>query len=167
MKFIFIHALCLCAFLLLSGEQTRAQTVPEKPSIVDFVPFDVYEYGDIFVGDEKARLDNLATQLLKDPEQEAYIFVYAGRRPCASETQAKMAFVKNHFVKTRGIKPERVILRDGGFREESSVELWLWRRTTEFSPPSAAPNLDPAEVRMRNCKPASRPRRGRRNVRKQ
>lgn len=153
--------------MLLSGEQTRAQSVCEKPAIVDFFPFDVYGYGDIAASDEIARLDNLATQMLKDPEQVAYIFVYAGARPCPGETQAKMSFVKKHFVKTRGIKPERVILQDGGYREESTVELWLWLRTIEFGPPSATPHVDPGEVKMRNCKPASRPRRGRRNSRTQ
>jgi hypothetical protein len=165
MKFIFTSALCLCAVLLLSGQQTRAQSVPEKPTIVDFFPFDVY--GAISSGDERARLDNLATQLLKDPEQVAYIFVYAGRRPCADESRAKIARIKNHFVKTLGIKPERVILQDGGYRDELTVELWLWRRTIEFSPPSATPHVAPGEVRMKNCKPASRPRRRRRDGRRQ
>jgi hypothetical protein len=164
MKFIFTSALCLCAILLLSGEQTHAQAVPEKPPIVDFFPFDVY--GNILPGDEKARLDNLATQLIKDPEHVAYVFVYAGKRPCIGETQAKIARIKNHFVKTRGIKPERVILQDGGYREELAVELWLWLRTLEFGPPSATPHIDPSEVKMRNCDPASRPRLGRRNSRK-
>lgn len=165
MRYILTYALCLCVSLLLCSEQTRAQAVPEKPPIVDFFPFDTY--GNISTGDEKARLDNLAAFLLKDPEHVAYIFVYAGKRPCAGETQAKMAFVKNHFVKTRGIDPGRVILQDGGYREESMVELWLHLRTIEFSPPSAAPNIDPAEVKIRDCKPASRRRSGRGNGRKQ
>jgi hypothetical protein len=72
--------------------------------------------GDILPADEKARLNNLASHLRQDPEKAAYIFVYAGKRPCAGATRAKMAFVKNHLVRTRGIESARVILQDGGYR---------------------------------------------------
>jgi hypothetical protein len=160
MRFILTSTLCLCAVVLVCHKQTRAQTVPEPPTIVDFFPFDTY--GKISTDDEKARLDNLAIHLLEDPKQVAYIFVYAGQQPCAGETQAKIAFIKNHLVKTRGIEPDRVIVRDGGHREELTVELWPWTRAGEVSPPSAAPTIDPGEVRMRrNCNPISRRRRGR------
>jgi hypothetical protein len=166
MKFILTFTLCLCVILLLCNKQTRAQAVPEKPPIVDFFPSDTY--GNISIGDEKARLDNLAGSLRKEPEQMAYIFVYAGQRPCPGEAQAKIAFVKNHFVKTLGIEPDRVMVQDGGYRDELTVELRLWLRNSEFGTPSATPTIDPSEVRIkRNCEPISRRRRVQRHRRKQ
>jgi hypothetical protein len=166
MKFILASTLCLGAVLLLCRQQVRAQTVPDKPEIADFFPFDTY--GKIPPADEKARLDNLAINLLKEPEQVAYIYVYAGRLICAGEVQAHSKRITYHLVNTRGVEAERVFLRDGGYREEATVELWLWPRNGAFGPPSAAPTLDPRGVRVRRiCKPISPPRRDRKNSRRQ
>ena len=159
----FIHAtlLCLCFWSVFDDRQVAAQTPGRKPEIVDLTTFDVMS-GNILPVDEKARLDNLVSSLRQEPDQMAYIFVYAGKRPCAGEALAKMAFVKNHLVKTRGMEPDRVILQDGGYREELTIEMWLWPRNGEFKPPLAAPHFAPGKVKIRrNCKPVSRRNRGR------
>jgi hypothetical protein len=167
MKFIHATLLCLCIRSVFGDRQVAAQTPGGKPEIVDPTTFDVMS-GNILPVDEKARLDNLMSSLRQEPDKVAYIFIYAGKRPCAGETRAKMAFVKNHLVKTRGIEPDRVILQDGGYRDELTTEMWLWPRTSELGTPSAVPTIDPDEVKTRrNCKPASRRRRGRKKSREQ
>ncbi len=158
MKAILTSVLCLCAVLLFCNGEVSAQASPEMPPIVCFLPFDTYK--NIPTEDEEARLDNLAIYLLRDPEQVAYIYVYAGRLTCAGEAELHLKRIAHHLVKTRGIKPDRVILRDGGFREEETVELLLWPRVSEFDPPSATPTIDRSEVKMRkDCRSSSRSRR--------
>ncbi|MDQ1560240.1 MAG: hypothetical protein QOD32_3300 [Pyrinomonadaceae bacterium] len=166
MKFILATLLCLCCWSVFGDRQATAQTPDRKPEIVDPTQFDVMS-GYVLPEDQKARLDNLVSQLRQQLDQVTYIFVYAGQRPCPGETRAKMAFVKNHLVKTRGIEPDRVFLRDGGYREELTVEMWLWPRKSEFGLPSATPNVDPGEVEIRrNCRPISRRNRVRRKSRR-
>jgi len=165
MKFIRATLLCLCCWSVFGDRPIAAQTPGGKPEIVDPTQFDVMS-GNVLPGDAKARLDNLVFQLRQRPDQVAYIFVYAGKRPCAGEARAKMAFVKNHLVKTRGIAPDRVFLRDGGYRDELTVEMWLWPRKSEFGQPTATPNVDPGEVEIRrNCRLISRRKRVRRKSR--
>ncbi|HEV2801991.1 MAG TPA: hypothetical protein VGW12_16065 [Pyrinomonadaceae bacterium] len=161
MKTILTSTLCLCAALLLcSGEAPAQVNAEEKPAITCFLPFETY--GNLSNGDEKALLDNLAIQLLKDREQSARIYVYAGRLACAGEVDAKVKRITHHLVKTRGVEAGRVFVQDGGHREEASVELILWPLAGQLNPPTATPTIDPSDVEIRkDCRPLSRPRRGR------
>src|SRR5687767_11802488 len=71
-------------------------------SMIDsFSPFD--SYGNICLEDEKARLDNLAIYLQKEPDRLGYIIVYAGHTSCAGEVQARAGRAKKWVVESRGI----------------------------------------------------------------
>lgn len=107
------------------------------------------EYGKILFSDEKARLDNVALQLRDEPTSVVYLWVYGGRKSCAGEVRARAIRAKNHLVR-RGIKAERVIWKEAGYREELTVAVWIFPR--EASEPSAAPTIDPSEVKVLNCK---------------
>jgi len=107
-------------------------------------------YGDIAWEDEKARLDNFAIHLLESPEYTGYIFVYAGRRACPGEAQARAVRAKKYVVEVRGVDASRVVWRDGGYRESGSVNLHLSPPGMEELP--LVPTLDPKEVKILNCK---------------
>lgn len=128
--------------LLASGHHAN------KSSIVD-APFD--EYGNVCWLDETARLDNFAIQLQQNPDWIGYITVYAGRRSCTGEAQARALRAKKWVVGTRGVKPNRIVLRDGGYREDVTTVLQPMLRGKPAFP--VVPTLESSKVEiLRKCK---------------
>ena len=145
------------SLLLLAGN-ARAQEAPPPVRPVDANPGYV-EYGNISFRDEKAMLDHYASQLRLDPDSVVYIFAFSGRVACVGEAKARAVRAKSYLVKKHGITPDRVIWRDGGFRSDLSVELWL--RPRAQTPPEPTPTVDPADAMVKDCRPRGRSRRGR------
>jgi hypothetical protein len=104
--------------------------------------------------DQKARLDNLAIELQNDPTTTTYIFGYSGRTSPNGEADRLLARARDYLVSQRGIDGNRVILVNGGFREENCVEVWIVPQGAKSPQPS--PTVQPGDVRPA---PASRPRR--------
>ncbi len=146
----------ILSLLVWGGANAQEPSSPVRP--VDAIP-GYFEYGDIRFYDEKAQLDHFASQLRLDPDNVIYIFVYAGRLACKGEAEARAVRARNYLVKKRSIGADRVIWKDGGFRENLTVELWL--RSRDKTPPDVVPTVDPAEVKFVNdCKPKKGGRRG-------
>jgi hypothetical protein len=80
-------------------------------------------YGNISWEDEKARLDNFASELRHDPNLIGYVIVYAGRRACPGEAKARAVRAKQYLVKAHAIRADRIRWIDGGYREEATVVL--------------------------------------------
>ena len=136
-------------FALFVGISVYSQE-PSPVRPVDAIPHYV-EYGNIRFRDEKAMLDHWASQFRVFPDRAIYIFAYSGRQTCKGEAGARALRAKNYLVKKHSIPTDRVIWKDGGFRERLSVELWL-RQLTD-TPPAAVPTVDPAEVEfLGECK---------------
>lgn len=75
--------------------------------------------------DQKARLDNLAVELQHDPSTRAYIIAYGGRMSPLGQVEKLMNRARDYIVTQRGIDASRLVIVNGGFREEDSVELWV------------------------------------------
>jgi hypothetical protein len=110
------------------------------------------EYGKIRPEDENARLDNFVIELQNDPTAQGYLIAYGGRRSKAGEAKKAAARAKTYLVKKRRLNAQRLATVDGGYREESSYELWL--APPGAQPPQPTPNVDPSEVLP--AKPAKR-----------
>ncbi|MBD0370800.1 MAG: PKD domain-containing protein [Pyrinomonadaceae bacterium] len=106
-------------------------------------PFD--QYGAINFEDETARLDNFAIQLLEEPVAEGYIIVYDGRNGRAGQALSRANRAKNYLIKKREVAGDRIVIVEGGFREEMTVELWIVPAGAE--PPTPAPTLESTDVR--------------------
>lgn len=102
--------------------------------------------------DQKARLDNLGVELQNDPSLTTYIIAYGGRRSRIGQADLLGARARDYLVTNRAIDQSRIIVLNGGFREEDCVELWVVGRGA--TAPVATPTVDASEVR-----PASTPRR--------
>ena len=105
--------------------------------------------------DQKARLDNLAVELQNDPTTTTYIFAYGGRTSTVGQADRLLARARDYLVSQRGIDNARIVLANGGFREEDCVEVWIVPQGAK--PPQASPTVQPGDVRPA---PASRSRRG-------
>jgi hypothetical protein len=143
---------------LSCGEYKYAAPVEKgsKLATIEQIAFDTY--GNIAFEDAKARLDNFAIQLeaikSEDLKAKGYIIVYAGRRSYAGEAQFRADCAKNYLVKVRNIDAESLIAVDGGFREDFTVELYLF--PGDVYPPLLEPTISPKKVeiiegKLRKC----------------
>jgi hypothetical protein len=120
MKLIFTISCLLLASALITKAQEQSNV--EQPQIRDY-KFD--EWGDIPFNDEKARLDFIAQQLQREPEKIMYMEIYAGKRACVGEAQARAVRAKNYLVNQKKIDASRIKWRDGGYHDEVTVVVWL------------------------------------------
>ncbi len=117
---------------------TTAVLSPPEPHPIDY-------YGNIRYADEQARLDNFAIELQNSPDLHGYIECYGGRVGRHGEARARCERAKRYLTGRRAIAPDRIVLVDGGYRNELTVGLWLLPPGTDFQP---APTVDPKDVRF-------------------
>lgn len=109
-------------------------------------PRKVDEYGDIMFADERARLDNFALELENDPTAQAYLIAYAGMRARVGEAQRRGDRAKSYLHNARGVEEDRIVVVDGGHREERAVELYVV--PSGAKPPVATPTVDAKDVEV-------------------
>lgn len=107
--------------------------------------------------DQKARLDNLGIELQNDPTTTSYIIAYAGRTSRVGQAERLLARAKDYLVQKRAIDPARLVILNGGYREEDCVELWVVPQGA--TPPQATPTVPAGEARPAPEKAAPRRRR--------
>jgi hypothetical protein len=95
--------------------------------------------------DQKARLDNLAVELQNEPATTTYIIAYGGRTSRAGQADMLGARAREYLTAQRGIDASRIVVLNGGYREEDCVELWLV--PSGATPPRATPTVSPGDVR--------------------
>jgi hypothetical protein len=100
---------------------------------------EVDEYPNIRFNDEKARLDNFAIELQRDPTAQGYIIGYGGRICHLGEAIARANRARDYMVNTRRIDSSRITTRDGGYRTVVGAELYL--RPLGASAPAASPTV--------------------------
>ena len=142
----------------------QGQTVLDRVflAVQDPKKFDEYgssSYGIISWSDEKARLDNVAAALQQEPDSIVYLSIYAGRRACVGEAQARSIRAKNYLVREHGIQADRVLWKENGYRETLTVEVWIQPRWAVA--PYPAPTVNKSEVQIIHCKRSNRGRQSR------
>ncbi|HEX8147001.1 MAG TPA: hypothetical protein VF591_07465 [Pyrinomonadaceae bacterium] len=142
----------------LSGSCAGSVSYTLPPVIGCGRPYD--EYGNVSFEDEQARLDNYAIGLSEDPTAEGHLTCYGGRKGRAGEAERRCVRAKKYLVETRGLEASRLLIVDGGFREELTVVLWLVPAGAQ--PPQPSPTVDPAEAEISDAPPEPKGRRVRR-----
>ena len=107
--------------------------------------------------DQKARLDNLAVELQNDPSTTAYIIAYAGRGSRAGEANRLGARSLEYLTGQRGIDKSRIVVLNGGYREQDCVELWIVPRGA--TPPQPRPTVQAGDIKPVRAEPSVRARR--------
>lgn len=96
--------------------------------------------------DQYARLDNLTVDLQNDPTSRAVLLFYAGRKSRKGAIEALTEQTKKYLTARRGIPASRIVLQNGGFRENGLIEMWVMPQGAE--PPTASPTVDPSEAQQ-------------------
>lgn len=97
--------------------------------------------------DQKARLDNLAVELQNDPSTRGYVIAYGGRMSPVGQVEKLMSRAREYLVTQRGIDASRLVVVNGGFREDDSVELWVV--PSGASAPQPTPTVQAGEIKRR------------------
>jgi hypothetical protein len=146
---VLVSMAVVCLAFGLGVAQRRTPTKPCPPEVIcDYRQFD--EYGPLSWSDEKARLDNAAINLQHDPNVVMYLVAYGAPTGCVGEALARNRRARFYLVRTRGVRSNRVITVDGGYREESSVQIWLW--PWDWTKPDAQPTVNPSDTHLKNCR---------------
>jgi hypothetical protein len=102
--------------------------------------------------DQKARLDNLAVEMQNDPSTTSYVIAYGGRTSRIGQADLLGDRARDYLVAHRGIDQSRIVVMNGGFREEDCVELWV-------VPSGAKVPVPTPTVQAGDARPGSAPRR--------
>jgi hypothetical protein len=127
------------------------------PSEPECKPFDQFQ--SVAFDDDKARLDNLAITLQGAPDEQAYIIVYAGRTSRADQAERLGNRARDYLVNQRGIDVGRIVVVDGGCRDNDFIEIWVCPRGAKAPQPSGTVPCEP-----RRPNPGPRPRRPKRRL---
>ena len=151
-----------------SGERTCRQTAQAstdilKPVVPPVGPRKFDEFPNLAFDDQKARLDNLAIQMQNEPNAQGYIIVYAGRTSRAGTAERLGGRAHDYLVQQRGIDPSRIVVVNGGYRDDDYFELWIVPQGAQ--PPTATPTVQPGDVRP-GAGSTGRTRRSRRSRRR-
>jgi PEGA domain-containing protein len=117
------------------------------------------QFSSVTFDDTKARLDNLAIELQNAPDTTAYVIVYAGRTSRAGQGDALGKRALDYLVNQRGVDSRRIVLINGGYREDDYIEIWICPPGAKT--PVATPTVQPGDVQpAKERTPPRRPRRG-------
>lgn len=146
---LLIAAFALAAFGMASGvraladgsvsPRAHAAPVPAPTRALD-------EYGNIRWVDERARLDNFAIELMNSPTWLGHITCYGGRVGRRGEALRRCERARNYVTGYRGLDASRVIILDGGYREDLTVVLWII--PPGVTPPPPTSTVEPRDVRF-------------------
>ena len=103
-------------------------------------------YGMLPRNKEVRRLNAYVVQLQNQPGSQAYILAYGGRRGTRGEAQKLAVRTRDYLVKSGGIETGRIVTLDAGYKEKSTIDLWIV--PTGATPPRAEPTVDPSEVQI-------------------
>ncbi len=107
--------------------------------------------------DQKARLDNLAVELQAEPSSTTYVIAYGGRTSRIGQANLLGERARDYLVTNRAIDQSRIVVINGGFREEDCVELWIV--PSGSTPPQPTPTVGAGDVRPAPSTPRRRSRR--------
>jgi hypothetical protein len=121
---------------------------PYDAGLTQYRPFD--SFSDSPTIDKEARLDNFAVTLQNDPSASGYIIVYAGRKALVGEARTRGEQARDYLVRERRINKRRLIVVDGGHREELETELFIV--PISLPAPTPTPTIASTEAKIIKAK---------------
>lgn len=130
-------AIATFCLILVMSVSASAQTVTPR----NFDSFSNWNCEDFM-----AHLDNLFVTLQHDPTLKAYIISYGGSDGRRGEARMWGARAKDYLA-LRGLDIQRLVILNGGYREQRTIELWPW--PSDSPAPVATPTLKLKDVKFK------------------
>ncbi len=140
---IFLLFICLLTF-------ASATVAQEKPKALKFDEFEDSSKRPTYVYDEitlPQRTERFIKQLKKERAVRAYIIYYQARITeyfSEYEISNRTGKIKNEIRFKSNLESEDVVIIEGGYREERTIEFWIAPKNAE--PPEPTPTLDKSET---------------------
>lgn len=147
-----VLAFLICLAFVISASSQEARKIDE--------------FNDIFCDEAKARMDLIGMSLRDTPESKIYMIYYTGKTyrkyvydeklksrkevflsPQTDESKMIILRWKNYLKRVQGVSENNIILVDGGFREEHTLENWIVPNGVES--PKPTPTLTEKDVKFR------------------
>jgi hypothetical protein len=104
-------------------QKNSAKTIVEKkPPLPTSVPCDTFVSRSH--DDDKARLDNCVINVQSNPDDRMYIILYQGTDKRSINADKLGRRTRDYLVKNRGVDPGRITITKGGFRPQTTMEVW-------------------------------------------
>jgi hypothetical protein len=123
------------------------------------------EFGYMNHENYSARLDNIALALQNEPVSQGYFIFYNGQKSLPGAALRYMRRLQNYMMNLRGVEPARMILLEGGRREEMAVEFWISSPGSRAPIPTPMVSIQPIKTKSYlydsysfDCDPLFRPR---------
>jgi hypothetical protein len=161
----------LFIFLLLSSLVFSVSAQKNEARLID-------EFGGLSCGDFETRMGILRTELQHSPGSKIYVIYYGGRfrkehiwnEKTGSFEKVKLSYPhrKDGLIEAKSIPlyltteetfpaeirnalKDKIILIDGGFRQETIMEIWLVPVGAEM--PKASPTVNEKDIKFKGKKP--------------
>ncbi|MDQ3685502.1 MAG: hypothetical protein M3430_07850 [Acidobacteriota bacterium] len=140
-----VFAACLCIVALTSGLLAREQST--NPVARKF--YELKDYGLIYPScDFKLGINHFRENgLQKEPNARAYIIGYKGKRALSKPFRSYLDQVENWLNFAEGVPREKIVVIDGGYRDQPIIELWIVPEGAAAPEPS--PTFSPKKRRKR------------------
>lgn len=93
---------------------------------------------------EAAFLDDLTVRLQSNPELRADVIIYGAQTCHRNEVAARLRLYNGYLVRSGRLRSDQVTIRSGGYRANSTVEIWL--TTAASCPAPATPTVSSRDV---------------------
>lgn len=103
-------------------------------------------YDEVSPAQEKQRLDNFVIALMDQEGRAGYIIGYGGKGARVREAIERAQRARNYLIKVRNFPRGQLKAINGGYREKSSVELYVV--PPGGCPPTTTPTIDPRDVQV-------------------
>jgi hypothetical protein len=102
-------------------------------------------YSSESVTERRIRLDYFADRLREHlADSRIYLIAYAGQRARVGEAYTRANQAKVYLIGKKGIKPNRIVIVNGGHRDPPGVDLYIVPRGQPK--PLSSPNIYPGNV---------------------
>jgi hypothetical protein len=105
--------------------------------------------------DDKPRVDQFARNLINVPETKGYVIAYSGLVGPPHEAKTRLTCIRKYLARSYKLGRDRLVLIDGGYRLEVSVELFVVRPGETI--PTPQPMVSASAVRVVKPKKGARP----------
>ena len=139
---IYKSCFLVSAVVIFSCVNMFAQAAkPLRPGLILIKPATqlVDEFGRTTPADKSGRLDSLFSVMSKNANSKGYVYVYCGKICPSGEIEAHFRGIES-FIWIRKFDRKRLVVLNGGFRDSTTVELWLVPEGA--CPPAPRPSVE-------------------------